>query len=182
MRVHKPHKNFDQWVSESDRLLNVTCNGISVIYVTAHISAGRLKRRWDIRSGSNRQRYVVVFFNVSVQAPTRGQPFYGYSEKSAHLSRILRRAWGYREPIVVLHPKVPTEELQAACEGKTEQGLSPSLLNLVLWCFGGFVCFVLCPCFGSEYLPNPSFKENLPAFACNTKHTVPNIHTHVSWI
>ena len=67
MRVHKPHKNFDQWVSESDRLLNVTCNGISVIYVTAHICAGRLKRRWDIRSGSNRQRHVVVFFNTVIQ-------------------------------------------------------------------------------------------------------------------
>ena len=122
-------------MSESDRLLNVTCNDISVIYVAAHICAGRLKKRWGLQSGSSRHRHVEVFFNVSVQAPTRGQPFYGYSEKSPHFSRILRRAWGYGGPIVVLHPKVPTEELQAACEGKMEQGLYPSLLNLV--------CFVL---------------------------------------
>ena len=35
-------------------------------------------------------------------------------------------------------------------------GPSPSLLNLVLFYFGGFGCFVLCLCFGSEYLLNPS--------------------------
>ena len=37
--------------------------------------------------------------------------------------------------------------------------------------------FVLSPCFGSEYFPNPSLKEKWPAFVCNTKHIVPNIHT-----
>ena len=50
-------------MSEWDRLLKVTCNDISVIhvYVTAHRCAGRLKKKWDLRSGSNRHRHFVVF-------------------------------------------------------------------------------------------------------------------------
>ena len=168
MRVHKPHNNFDQWVSESDRLLNVTCNDISVIYVTAHISAGRLRKRWDLRSGYNRHRHVVV----SVQAPT--QSFYGYSEKSPHFSRILRRAWGYAEPIVVLHPRVPTEELPAACEGKMEQELSPSLLNLVLFCFGvSFALFCVLALAVNISQTQVSKKTDPPL------HVIQNIHTHV---
>ena len=57
--------------------------------------------------------------------------------------------------MVVLHH---TEELQPMRERTVEHGPSPSLLNLVLFWFGGFVCFVLCLCFGSE---NPSFKYKI---------------------
>ena len=112
-------------MSESDRLLNVTCNGNSVIYVTAHICAGRLKRRWDIRSGSNRQRHVVVFFNVSVHAPTRGQPFYGYSEKSAHLSRILRHAWDTEKLLSSYIPGSPRRNCKQRVEEKWSKDYPP---------------------------------------------------------
>ena len=62
-----------------------TINDIAVInmYVTAHRCAGGLKK-FDLLSGSQRHRHFVWFFNVPVQAPTRGHP-YGYSEKPPHL-------------------------------------------------------------------------------------------------
>ena len=62
-------------VSEWDWLLNVTSNNITVIYVTAHRCAGRLKK-FDLWSGSRGKRHFVGFFNVPTQALTRGQPFY----------------------------------------------------------------------------------------------------------
>ena len=117
----------------------------------SYICAGRLKKKWNLWSGSNRHSYFVVFCSVSVQALTRGQPFYGHSDKPPHFSRILRRAWGYGEPIVVVYPRVPREELQAMCERIVEQGPSPSLLKLVLFCFECFVCFVLCPCLKPKF-------------------------------
>ena len=55
---------------------NVTINDISVIYVTAHRCAGGLKKKLDLRSGSQRHRHFVGFFNVPVLAPTRDHPFY----------------------------------------------------------------------------------------------------------
>ena len=44
--------------------------------LTAHRCAGGLKEKWDLRSGSQRHRHFVGFFNVPAQAPIRGQPFY----------------------------------------------------------------------------------------------------------
>ena len=61
---------------ELNWLFNVTINDISVIYVTAHRCAGGLKKKFDLRSGSQRHRHFVRFFNVPVLAPTRDQPFY----------------------------------------------------------------------------------------------------------
>ena len=61
---------------ELNCLFNVTINDISVIYVTAHRCAGGLKKKYDLRSGSQRHRHFVGFFNVPVLAPTRDQPFY----------------------------------------------------------------------------------------------------------
>ena len=40
-------------------LFNVTINDISVIYVTAHRCAGGLKKKLDLRSGSQRHRHFV---------------------------------------------------------------------------------------------------------------------------
>ena len=57
-------------------LFNVTINDISVIYVTAHRCAGGMKKKFDLRSGSQRHRHFVGFFNVPVLAPTRDHPFY----------------------------------------------------------------------------------------------------------
>ena len=76
-----------------DWLFNVTCNDISVIYVTAHRCAGGLKKL-NLRSGSQRHRHFVGFFNVPVQAPTRGHPFYTvirweYGRHILDLGRIL---------------------------------------------------------------------------------------------
>ena len=48
---------------------------ISVIYVTAHRCAGGMKKL-NLRSGSQYHTHFVGFFNVPVQAPTRGYPFY----------------------------------------------------------------------------------------------------------
>ena len=57
-------------------LFNVTINDISVIHVTAHRCTGGLKKKkFDLRSGSQRHRHFEGFFNVPVQAPTRDQPF-----------------------------------------------------------------------------------------------------------
>ena len=53
------------WV-ELNWLFNVTINDISVIYVTAHRCAGGLKKKLDLRSGSQRHRHFVGFFNVPV--------------------------------------------------------------------------------------------------------------------
>ena len=64
------------WVVELNWLFNVTINDISVIYVTAHRCAGGMKKKFDLRSGSQRHRHFVGFFNVPVLAPTRDQPFY----------------------------------------------------------------------------------------------------------
>ena len=61
---------------ELNWLFNVTINDISVIHVTAHRCAGGLKKKLDLRSGSQRHRHFVGFFNVPVLAPTRDQPFY----------------------------------------------------------------------------------------------------------
>ena len=48
---------------ELNWLFNVTINDISVIYVTAHRCAGGLKKKLDLRSGSQRHRHFVGFFN-----------------------------------------------------------------------------------------------------------------------
>ena len=64
-----------QWVSEKNTDY-IIINDISVIYVTARRCAGGLKKKLDLRSGSQRHRHFVGFFNVPVQAPTRDHPFY----------------------------------------------------------------------------------------------------------
>ena len=67
---------FGRYVECVNWLFNVTINDISVIYVTAHRCAGGLKKKLDLRSGSQHYRHFVGFFNLPVLAPTRGQPFY----------------------------------------------------------------------------------------------------------
>ena len=89
------------------RLFNVTFNVISVIYVTAHRCAGGLKKKLNLWSGSQRHRHFAGFFNVPVQEPTRDHPFYGYSEKPPHFSRLLWHAWWYGGYILNLTPGSP---------------------------------------------------------------------------
>ena len=81
IRKPKSNKTFDRllklkwtdkwiWMGEWewDWLFNVTCNDISVIYVTAHRCAGGLKKL-DLRSCSQCHRHFVRFFDVPIQAP-----------------------------------------------------------------------------------------------------------------
>ena len=67
---------------ERDWFFSVTCNDISVLYVTAHRCTGGLKK-FDLRSGSQRHRHFVGLLNVPLQAPTR---------ENATFSRLLRYA------------------------------------------------------------------------------------------
>ena len=62
----------------------VTCNDISVIYVTVEMCR-RLKRKLYLLSGSQRHRHFVGFFNMPV-LHRHWPPFLcGYSEKPPHL-------------------------------------------------------------------------------------------------
>ena len=88
-------------MSEWNWLLNVTCNDISVIYVTAHRCASGLKKKLNLRSGSQCHRHFVGFF--SVRAPARGHPFYSYSEKPPYLVAFydtlgIRRTYSHLKP------------------------------------------------------------------------------------
>ena len=58
--------------------------------------------------GFTRHRHFVGFFNVPDQAPTRDQPFNGYSDKLPYFSRLLRCALGYRGPILILNSPGPS--------------------------------------------------------------------------
>ena len=141
-----------------------------------YICAGRLKRKWKLWSGSNRHSYFVVFFSVSVQALNRDQPFYGYSEKPPHFSRILRRAWGYGGPIVVVHPGSPGRNCKQCVN---ESWSKDHHRRYWIW-----YCFVLSVSFALFCVLawNLSFKQNWSAFAYNTKYSEPNIiYTQVSW-
>ena len=90
-------------------LFSVTCNEISAIYVTAHGCAGGLKK-WDIWSGSQRHTHFVGFFNVSVQTPRRGRPFY-YTviPRKRYIKSPFATRWGYGGDILDLNLGVLTE-------------------------------------------------------------------------
>ena len=92
-------------------LFYVTFNDITVIYVTYGTYSRRadgLKKKVGHTVGLPCHKNFVGFFNVPAQAPIRGRPFYGYSEKPPHFSRLSRRTLEYEGPILVLHPRVPT--------------------------------------------------------------------------
>ena len=66
--------------------------------------------RWteeEPKVGLQRHRHFIGFYNVPFQASTRVHYFYSYSQKPAHFSRLSRRTWGYRGPILVINPWVP---------------------------------------------------------------------------
>ena len=90
-------REASEWVSERDCLFNVTCNDVSVIYVTAHRCAGGLKMKLNLWSGSQRHRHVTGFFNVPVQTPAWATLFIRLFRETAPFSRLLRHAgppWG----------------------------------------------------------------------------------------
>ena len=78
------------------------------MYVTAHRCAAELKKNLNLRSGSQRHRHFVGFFNVPVLAPTRDHPFIRWFRHSAPFSRLLRSRWGYGGHILDFNPRAPT--------------------------------------------------------------------------
>ena len=74
-------RSMEQYLmNEWEWLFNVTCNDISVLYVTAQRFASGLEKKLNLRSGFQRHRHFLWFYNVPVQQ-RHGQPFlYGYSD------------------------------------------------------------------------------------------------------
>ena len=93
-----------EWVNW---LFNVTINDISVIYVTAHKCAGGLKKKLDLRSGSQRHRHFVGFFNVPVLHRHGTNLFIRWFRHTAPFSRLLRSRWGYGGAHSRLNPPGP---------------------------------------------------------------------------
>ena len=73
------------------------------------------RRSLTFGRGCQRHRHFVGFFNVPVQAPTRDQPFYGYSEKPPQFSRLLRHARGYGGHILALTTGFPWGHRISTC-------------------------------------------------------------------
>ena len=88
-------------------LFNVTINDISVIYVTAQRCAGRLKKKLYLRSGSKRYRHFAGFFNLPVQGPTRGHPFYTVIQRNRPNESPFTTRWGYGGCLIILTPRRP---------------------------------------------------------------------------
>ena len=92
-----------QWVSETGCLtLHAT---IFQLYMWGHMDVQVDWRRSSWTYGGLQTFWG--FFNLPIQTLTRGQPFYCYSEKMPHFSHLLRHAWGYGGPILILNPNGP---------------------------------------------------------------------------
>ena len=124
-----------RWV-ELNWLFNVTINDSSVIYMTAHICAGGPKKL-DLRSGFQRHRHFVGFFEVPVLAPTRDQPL--YTLIPTH--RLLRTRWGYGGAHSRLNPRALTgvEEEDSLAENIIVKDIPAVLWPKSIWCVSGFV-------------------------------------------
>ena len=92
---------------EWDCLLIVTCNDISVINVTTHRCAGRLKKKLDLRSGSQRHMQFVGFFNVPSKHRHGANLFIRLFRETALFSRLLRQAEDTEDTLSTT-PRVPT--------------------------------------------------------------------------
>ena len=93
--------------SDWDLLFNVTCNDISVIYVTAHRCEGGMKRKFDPRSSSQRHSHFVGFFNVPDQTPTRSHLFCTVIPRNRHIKSPLSTLSGYGGHILDLAAPPP---------------------------------------------------------------------------
>ena len=90
--------------------------------MTAHRCAGGLKKKFDLRSGSQRHRHFVGFFNVPVLAPTRDQPFlYGDSDTPPHLVAFYDHAGDTEVHILVLTPRALTGVRDLQTENRTRR-------------------------------------------------------------
>ena len=64
----------------------------------------RTEKKLDLRSGSQRHRHFVGFFNVPVRAPTRDQPFYAVIPTHRPYKSPFTTRWGYGGHILDLTP------------------------------------------------------------------------------
>ena len=88
--VHREREKVDFKSREVNCLkecaLALTSNAtIFQLYVTAHRFEGGLKKKFDLV-------HVLWFYNVPIQAPTWGYPFYTVIQRNATFNRLLRHA------------------------------------------------------------------------------------------
>ena len=93
---------------EVNLLFNVTINDISVIYATAHRCAGGLKKKLDLRSGSQRHRHFVRSLTCPSSHRHGTTLFIRWFRDTAPFSRLLRSRWGYGGHILDLTPRALT--------------------------------------------------------------------------
>ena len=116
-------------IGEVNWLFNVTINDISVIYVTAHRCAGGLKKL-DLRSGSQRHRHFVGFFNVPVLAPTRDHPFYMVIPTHRHLVAFYDHAGDTEDKHFRLNPQGPHGAHRRLCKNASPDQFGSRLHRL----------------------------------------------------
>ena len=78
--------NVNEWIS---------CLTSQLTIFQSYRCVGGLKKKLDLRSGSQRHRHFVGFFNVPVQAPTRDHPFYMVipTPDNPKVTRHTRQIW-----------------------------------------------------------------------------------------
>ena len=79
---------------ELNLLFNVTKNGISVMHVTSQRCASGLKKKLDLRLGSQRYTHFVGFFNVPVQTLAWDHPFYTFIHRPIYSPFTTRCGYG----------------------------------------------------------------------------------------
>ena len=109
MKVHISLWTIRKYPKRHFRYLSNSGGTFLPLYVTPHRCAGGLKN-FDIRSGSQRHRLFVGFFNVPVQAPTRGEIFYTVIPTNRPIQLPFTTRWGYGGHILDFTPppRVPT--------------------------------------------------------------------------
>ena len=75
--------------------------------MTAHRGTGGLKKKLNLRSGSQRHRHFVGFFNVPVQSLTRTILFIRLFREITPVSRLLRHVYGDTEDTFSTLPPGP---------------------------------------------------------------------------
>ena len=137
MFLNRASPRIDTWPTFLRGVCNATCNDISVKHVTAHRCAGGLKKLY-LRSGSQRHRHFVGSFNVLVQAPARGHPFYGYSEKPPHAVAFykthgIRRTYSHLKVILKIGPLYPRARRKMRLKMGRSLGLTVKSVSMLGW-------------------------------------------------
>ena len=108
-RTHSRHKPSRLATGKKYGLVYWCATSHSMIfqlYMWRHRCADGPKKKLYLRSGSQRHRHFVGFFNMPVQAPTRGHPFLRLFWETAPFSRLLWHA-GDTEDTFLTKPPGP---------------------------------------------------------------------------